>query len=338
MLSVSVWPRLCAAAVLLACGESVTAPDAPQAPFVDERDLARDPLLNARLDQVAIIRLEAKGQVTDLDTGGQGLDRIPYRIDRRTAVELALQSIPNTDIAASLIDDKEQKVLTATTERSNINGTLDAGQYALVLTRLDTVAHTVTIFARASLTLSTSCPACTLPDIDLGGDQLIDGDFSAVDFSGGNFWNTDFRNAILRNAVLKNARLWSTDFSDADLKGADLSHALGLNAVWRNAVLDSARLDSADLKGADFDSASLIGASLVGANLQATSLFNADFSGTDLRNADLRNAFMNLADFSGADLREADLRLTEFRGTRFDGALWTDGKICATGSIDQCRE
>ena len=34
--------------------------------------------------------------MTDLDpdTGGRGLDRIPYRGDRRTAVGLALQRIP----------------------------------------------------------------------------------------------------------------------------------------------------------------------------------------------------------------------------------------------------
>lgn len=32
--------------------------------------------------------------MTDLDADGQSLDRIPYRVDRRAAVGLALQRIP----------------------------------------------------------------------------------------------------------------------------------------------------------------------------------------------------------------------------------------------------
>ena len=32
--------------------------------------------------------------MTNLDTGGRGLDRIPYRVDRRTTVGLTLQRTP----------------------------------------------------------------------------------------------------------------------------------------------------------------------------------------------------------------------------------------------------
>ena len=32
--------------------------------------------------------------MTNLDTGGRGLDRIPYRVDRRTTLGLALQRTP----------------------------------------------------------------------------------------------------------------------------------------------------------------------------------------------------------------------------------------------------
>ena len=42
-------------------------------------------------------------------------------------------------------------------------------------------------------------------------------------------------------------------------------------------------------------------------------------------------------DLSGADLAGANLTNANLSGAMLNGATWTDGKICAEGSIGECR-
>lgn len=100
----------------------------------------------------------------------------------------------------------------------------------------------------------------------------------------------------------------------------------------RNAQLDKARLDDARLKGGDLAYASLKGTSLRNAELVQVNLTGADLTGADLSGADL----------SGADLRYAVLSQANLTGARFsntllDKATWSDGRVCAAGSVDACR-
>ena len=52
------------------------------------------------------------------------------------------------------------------------------------------------------------------------------------------------------------------------------------------------------------------------ANMQKVNLLDADLSGANLQGANLNGAILIKA--------------------KFDGATWTDGRICAKGSIGRC--
>lgn len=97
------------------------------------------------------------------------------------------------------------------------------------------------------------------------------------------------------------------DKRGAALGGADLSHA---------------NLSYGDFQRADLSGASLRQARLTGAILRLASLARADLSGADLSYGDL----------GGANLEGSNLT-----GTVLDRAIWPDGRVCAAGSLGQCR-
>jgi hypothetical protein len=111
-----------------------------------------------------------------------------------------------------------------------------------------------------------------------------------------------------------------------DLRRVDLSRANLRNTDFLETRLDGARLRDADLSYADLrrtrlDDADLRGAVLTGATLQAAVLARADLEAADL-------SYVNVL---GADLVGARLD-----GAILDRAIWTDGRICATGSVGTC--
>ncbi|MDD2309382.1 MAG: pentapeptide repeat-containing protein [Desulfuromonadaceae bacterium] len=101
----------------------------------------------------------------------------------------------------------------------------------------------------------------------------------------------------------------------------------------------------------------LLGANLHGANLRAADLRGADLRGANLRGADLSWAYLSEAKLSGANLREADLSWADLRGANLNWAnlsganlngaylngaylsetMWTDGRLCKSGSIGMCK-
>ena len=52
---------------------------------------------------------------------------------------------------------------------------------------------------------------------------------------------------------------------------------------------------------------------------------------------DLSDANLFRADLSGANLFGVNLFATNLSGANLTGATWTDGRICAEGSIGQCN-
>lgn len=110
----------------------------------------------------------------------------------------------------------------------------------------------------------------------------------------------------LRGVDLSGSVLTSTDFMAARLAGARLS---------------GAELDYADLRRADLRDCDLVEASLVGAILQDTLLDGARISGANLAYADLRGTSLD-----GVNLE----------GVRLGRAVWTDGRVCAEGSVGEC--
>lgn len=92
--------------------------------------------------------------------------------------------------------------------------------------------------------------------------------------------------------------------------------------LLRGVDLTRGKLDYANFSRADLSGSRLAQVSLVGANLHAAELKHADLSRADLSNADLSAAHLESVNLAGAVL---------------DHAIWLDGRVCATGSVGQCR-
>jgi len=117
-------------------------------------------------------------------------------------------------------------------------------------------------------------------------------------------------------------RLDGGAWPSAVLTGADLSNASLINARLADADLSGADLAYANLAGADLSYARLAGARLLGANLRGADLAYAEFADADLSHADLGGARIGAA---------------TWQGVRLDGAIWVDGRRCASGSVGGCR-
>lgn len=112
----------------------------------------------------------------------------------------------------------------------------------------------------------------------------------------------NYSSASLSGANLSNAMLASAQFVGTNLMGADLTYA---------------NIERANLQRANLENAQLLGANLGGANL----------SGANFRGADLRYAMLTGANVEGA----------QFEGATLVKATWTDGRVCAEGSIGACK-
>ena len=71
-----------------------------------------------------------------------------------------------------------------------------------------------------------------------------------------------------------------------------------------------------------------------GANLSGANLSNATFSPTAKYNADFSDADLRGANFTGSTLPFGKIN---FSNTKLSGAIWTDGLVCAEGSIGNCN-
>ena len=119
---------------------------------------------------------------------------------------------------------------------------------------------------------------------------------------------------------------------------------IGLQAPgidMHDATMATMRLDGANLQGANLQRAILQLANLKGANLMMANLEGAHMHATNLQDANLMLANMqkvNLLDanLTGANLRGANLTGAILIKAKFDNATWTDGRVCAKGSIGEC--
>jgi hypothetical protein len=116
-------------------------------------------------------------------------------------------------------------------------------------------------------------------------------------------------------------RMAGLDLQGVNLAGSRLESINLVEARLSGAQLPGARLDYADLRRADLRRCNLAHASLVGAILQDTRLDGARLTGADLAYADLR----------GTSLENVNLE-----GVRLERAMWTDGRVCADGSVGEC--
>lgn len=116
------------------------------------------------------------------------------------------------------------------------------------------------------------------------------------------------------------------DKAGADLREADL----------RGASLHSTRLAGARLHGAQLTDADLRFADLTLAGLERAELDGANLTGVDLVGAGLAHANLENANLEHANLTEADLANARLVGARLSRSIWTDGRLCARGSLGSC--
>jgi uncharacterized protein YjbI with pentapeptide repeats len=108
--------------------------------------------------------------------------------------------------------------------------------------------------------------------------------------------------------------------------------------VGPEANCEGANLEGRDLRGVNLRRANLRGANLRGANLAGADLGNADFSGADMRFVNLGGAALFGTKMVGTNLTGAGLRFQDLKSdTDVSRALMPDGKMCAEGSVGDCR-
>ncbi|WP_428605383.1 pentapeptide repeat-containing protein [Sedimenticola sp.] len=118
----------------------------------------------------------------------------------------------------------------------------------------------------------------------------------------------------------------------AQIPGVDMH-----DASMASMRLDHANLQGANLSGAILHLADLEGANLMLSNLQHAALHAVNLQNANLMLANLKGANLLDADLSGANLRGANLENTIFIAAKLDNATWTDGRVCAVGSIGECK-
>ncbi len=169
----------------------------------------------------------------------------------------------------------------------------------------------------ASAGLAVDWRGCEHKGLLLRNTRLSGGRFEGADMVGSLLIGVDLRQSTLADVVLSGSSFRRVNFHGARLPHADLSGSL-----LRLVVFDQADLRKATLRDSNIQDSSFSGADLQRADLRDCVFSRVRFNGADLRRADLRNSLLTEVDLSGADL---------------SGAIWTDGTVCAPGSLGVCR-
>lgn len=119
---------------------------------------------------------------------------------------------------------------------------------------------------------------------------------------------------------------------------------VGLQApgvAWNNSSMVQIRLDGANLQGANLSYSTIQLGNLKGANLMLANLEGAHLHAANLQESNLTMANLSKANLLDASLKGANLRGANMQGAiiikaDFSGATWTDGRVCAEGSIGEC--
>jgi len=101
--------------------------------------------------------------------------------------------------------------------------------------------------------------------------------------------------------------------------------------------LSRANLSGTRLTGADLRAAQLRASDLHDANLEDADLSGADLRAANFKGALLRGANLTLSDLRNADFSQASLQTANLIGAKLGRAIWTDGRVCAAGSVGECR-
>ncbi len=277
------------------------------------------------------------------DSASVGVDQMWFDVDNLVKVTIALPIDSFAVVSKVEVLNQADNVL-LTIDRAHPKGELwlDHGRYQLRFTAADTATDIALgmvwfggeskLYNAADLQkLATgNCPSCKLRGAML----------SNLDLRGFNLPGVDLRDALLLNipgGLALNGSLFKVLLGASDVEGADLS-----SANLAGAKLTGAYLTGAGGNAARFTSANLSGVTaqnmfLPGVLMTSTNLAGADFTGSVLTRARMRFADLTDAIMVGVDLTGADLSSANLAGADFTGATWTDGRVCAVGSVGSCR-
>jgi uncharacterized protein YjbI with pentapeptide repeats len=182
------------------------------------------------------------------------------------------------------------------------------------------------------------CTGCQLSGAYLGQYSL----------DGVNLSNADLRNTLLvkvknpADLQLSDGRAFQLFLNASQVAGARINGSNLTGADLTGAVLTGAGDARADLKGSMFNFAILNGINLDGADLSGVQMNHAQASQAswiraNLSGAQLRGSNLSMGNFEQADFLGADLSGSNLSGSNFSGATWTDGRVCADGSVGECR-
>ncbi|MEE9494494.1 MAG: pentapeptide repeat-containing protein [Gammaproteobacteria bacterium] len=130
------------------------------------------------------------------------------------------------------------------------------------------------------------------------------------------------------NAIADMGVNWDNcNFSYLDISGANLQ-----NASIKNARMDGSKLAGVRLVNSRLDYSNMNATNLATANLSQATMIGASLSGSDLSYADLKGANLSYANLAGAQIQG-----TDFTGAILDQAIWVDRRVCASGSVGECR-
>ena len=122
------------------------------------------------------------------------------------------------------------------------------------------------------------------------------------------------------------------NWNNCFMQGASLSAQDLHGSTMMNANFTGADLSRADLSRSDLSYTSLLMANAAAARLHAAKMVGVNLRGANLSNADLSNADLSYANLSSAEISGAD-----FSGALLGNARWVDGRICAAGSVTECK-
>jgi uncharacterized protein YjbI with pentapeptide repeats len=211
----------------------------------------------------------------------------------------------------------------------------------------------------AHLYSTASYQAHDLSGVDLGGNNLVRGDFSGQNLTNAKFVGADLTGANLREANLSIALLWGATLTDADFAGADVRGAYLDNRLYfaqGNGLTLAQLYSTASYQAQDLSGIRLTYHNLAGANFVGQNLIDVDFTEANLREADFTAAVIRAAKFGTSpfnggtgisltqiystasyqlhDLSGIDLQQNQLVGGNFAGQNLTNANFAGADMID----
>ncbi|MBF0323794.1 MAG: pentapeptide repeat-containing protein [Alphaproteobacteria bacterium] len=130
--------------------------------------------------------------------------------------------------------------------------------------------------------------------------------------------------------------------AEANCNWGNLYRAKAKGLDLRDAAFLSAILDEGDFEGANFEQALMQLTYMRGGNFKNANFTRAHMHATKMQGANLEGAILdhtNLtsSNMEGANLKGASLKNAMLMNAKLSGATWIDGRVCAAGSIGECK-